>query len=80
TLYTGADLHALHDFFEVAIGPDEGLHIGYMHAEDSTDAPVHDYGARTLWYVHGEPAGREAAERGAAGNTSLLRALPRIAP
>ncbi|HEV8359594.1 MAG TPA: sialidase family protein, partial [Candidatus Thermoplasmatota archaeon] len=60
-VYEGRDLHALHDFFEIAIGPDETLHIGYMHAEDSTDPEVpvaggrapQDYGERTVWYVQG---------------------------
>lgn len=51
-LYTGSDLHALHDFFENAIGPDEVLHIAYMTAEDTTD-PVHDYELRYVYYVNG---------------------------
>jgi hypothetical protein len=59
-LYTGADLHALHDFFEIALDPEAAAHIAYMHGEDSSDAPVHDYGMRTLWYVHGHPEGAAA--------------------
>lgn len=50
-LYTGQDLHALHDFFENAIGPDETLHIAYMTVEDTSD-PVHDYGERFIFYVN----------------------------
>lgn len=54
-LYTGANLHALHDFFEAAIGPDETLHIAYMTSEDPSD-PVHDWDERFLWYVNGRAA------------------------
>lgn len=56
-LYTGADLHALHDFFEIAIGPDEVLHVAYMTAVDTSD-PVHDYGERFIYYVNGRAAGQ----------------------
>jgi hypothetical protein len=51
-VYVGADLHALHDFFEVAIAPDEAVHIAYMTVEDSAD-PVHDYGERFVFHVRG---------------------------
>jgi BNR repeat protein len=52
-LYAGNDLHALHDFFEAAIGPDgRTLHIGYMHAQETTE-PGQDYGTRNVFYVQG---------------------------
>jgi hypothetical protein len=30
-VYTGTDLHALHDFFEIAVGPDGWLDVAYQH-------------------------------------------------
>lgn len=53
-VYTGQDLHALHDFYECAIGPDGALHIAYMHSQDTTE-PGQDYGIRDVFYVRGVP-------------------------
>jgi len=46
-VYTGTDLHALHDFFEIAVGPDGYLDIAYQHYVGPTN------GASELYFVRG---------------------------
>lgn len=52
-LYTGDDLHALHDFFEIAIGPDGSINIAYQ-----VNIGAHPYEdgeeQRYLYFVRGE--------------------------
>lgn len=51
-VYTGSDLHALHDFFEVAVGPDYALNIAYQYTlgHESED------GERKLHFARGAVA------------------------
>ena len=53
-LYTGDDLHALHDFFEVVIAPDGTLNIAYQH---NIGAHPYEDGEeqRYLYFVRGVP-------------------------
>ncbi len=46
-VYTGTDLHALHDFFEIAVGPDGWLDVAYQHYVGPTN------GASELYFVRG---------------------------
>ncbi len=46
--YVGADLHALHDFFEIVIGPDKALNIGYQYYIGPRN------GESDLYFVRGE--------------------------
>ncbi len=46
--YIGTDLHALHDFFEIAISPDMALNIGYQYYIGP------DNGRSDLYFVRGE--------------------------
>jgi len=46
-VYTGTDLHALHDFFEVAVGPDGYLDVAYQHYVGPTN------GASEMYFVRG---------------------------
>jgi hypothetical protein len=46
-LYQGSDLHALHDFFEIAISPDGALNIAFQHY----DGPCN--GCSSLYFVRG---------------------------
>ena len=46
-VYTGTDLHALHDFFEIAVGPDGYLNVAYQHYVGPTN------GASELYFVRG---------------------------
>ena len=46
-VYTGTDLHALHDFFEIAVGPDGYLDVAYQHYVGPTN------GASELYFVRG---------------------------
>jgi hypothetical protein len=61
-VYKGKDLHALHDFFEIAIGPDEALDVSYMHSADAGSGAlpvptgVPDYGVRQVFFVRGQQA------------------------
>ncbi|MHB8603655.1 MAG: hypothetical protein ACYDCK_00240 [Thermoplasmatota archaeon] len=51
-LYTGADKHALHDFFEIAITPDGALNIAYQQTlPQPASAPTATDGDRHLWFV-----------------------------
>jgi len=45
--YTGTDLHALHDFFEIAVGPDGYIDVAYQHYVGPTN------GASELYFVRG---------------------------
>lgn len=52
-LYTGDDLHALHDFFEICIAPDGSLNIGYQ--VNIGEHPFEDgEEQRYLYFVRGE--------------------------
>lgn len=53
-LYTGKDIHALHDFFEVAFSPDGAFNVAYM-TNLPPQAPNQVDGDRHLWFVRGEP-------------------------
>jgi hypothetical protein len=44
---TGTNLHALHDFFEIAVGPDGYLDVAYQHYVGPTN------GASELYFVRG---------------------------
>ena len=46
--YVGEDLHALHDFFEIVIGPDKSLNIGYQYYIGPRN------GESDLYFVRGE--------------------------
>ena len=46
-VYTGTDLHALHDFFECAVGPDGYIDVAYQHYVGPTN------GASELYFVRG---------------------------
>jgi len=59
-VYTGNDLHALHDFFEIAVGPDGYLNVAYQHYVGPTN------GASMLYFVRGTLP--------SAGNTNSTRA------
>ena len=56
-VYKGNDLHSLHDFFEIAIGPDETLHIGYQHTEGASS----EDGLRRIFYAQGSPVAGSAS-------------------
>jgi hypothetical protein len=47
-LYTGSDLHALHDFFEIVITPDGALNIGFQHYVGPCN------GCSELYFIRGE--------------------------
>jgi hypothetical protein len=46
-VYTGTNLHALHDFFEIAVGPDGYLNIAYQHYVGPSN------GQSDLYFVRG---------------------------
>jgi hypothetical protein len=51
-LYTGTDLHALHDFFEVAMTPDGAINIAYQRNTKASDAQASQAGdMRHLMFV-----------------------------
>jgi hypothetical protein len=47
-LYQGADLHALHDFFEIVVAPDFTLNVAYMHYVGPCN------GCGRLYFIKGE--------------------------
>jgi len=55
-VYTGDDLHALHDFFEIVIAPDGSINIAYQ-----INVGEHPYEAgeeqRYLMFVRGDVEG-----------------------
>ncbi len=47
--YVGSDLHALHDFFEIVIGPDKALNIAYQYYVGPENGRSDMYFVRGTW-------------------------------